>query len=97
MHGILTVNDIRRVPREEWANTPAQRAMTPRDQVVTVDANRSAVEVLTLLGERGLNQVPVLDDGRMIGLITRREILERLQLAETLRPDSVAPVPESAD
>ncbi|MGB4863110.1 MAG: site-2 protease family protein [Tepidiformaceae bacterium] len=97
VHGILTVNDIRRVPREEWANTPAQRAMTPRDQVVTVDANRSAVEVLTLLGERGLNQVPVLDEGRMIGLITRREILERLQLAETLRPDSVAPVPESAD
>jgi predicted transcriptional regulator len=38
-----------------------------------------------LLGEKGLNQVPVLEDGRMIGLVTRREILERVQLAESLR------------
>ncbi|MGE0601911.1 MAG: site-2 protease family protein [Dehalococcoidia bacterium] len=88
VQGIITVNDIRRVPREEWANTPAQRVMTPRSDVITVDANISAVQVLTLLGEKGLNQVPVLEDGRMIGLITRREILERLQLAETLRPDT---------
>ncbi len=94
VHGIITVNDIRRVPREEWANTPAQRVMTPRDAIITVDADTSAVQVLTLLGEKGLNQVPVLGEGRMIGLITRREILERMQLAETLRPDTPAPEPE---
>ena len=64
----MTVNDIRRVPREDWANTPAQRVMTPRSDIVTVDADSSAVQVLTLLGEKGLNQVPVLEEGRMIGL-----------------------------
>jgi CBS domain-containing protein len=96
VHGILTVNDIRRVPRDEWSNTPAQRVMTPREAIVTVEANRPAVEVLTMLGEKGLNQVPVLDEGRMIGLVTRREILERMQLAETLRPDSPTPEPEVA-
>lgn len=85
--GIITVDDIRRVPRESWPNTPAQRVMTPRETVVTVEANRPAVGVLMLLGEKGLNQVPVLEDGRMVGLVTRREILERVQLAETLRPD----------
>jgi CBS domain-containing protein len=85
--GIITVNDIRTVPREQWPNVPAQRVMTPRENVLTVDADRPAVKVLMLLGEKGLNQVPVLEDGRMVGLITRREILERVQLAETLRPD----------
>ena len=85
--GIITVNDIRTVPREQWPNVPAQRVMTPRENVLTVDADRPAVEVLMLLGEKGLNQVPVIEDGRMVGLITRREILERVQLAETLRPD----------
>lgn len=82
--GILTVNDIRRVPREAWASTPAQAVMTPRERVITVDASAPAIDVLMLLGEKALNQVPVLQDGRMIGLITRRELLERLQLAETL-------------
>lgn len=82
--GILTVTDVRRVPKEEWRNIPAQRVMTPREKIVTVEPNTPAVEVLLKLGERNLNQVPVLEDGRMVGLVTRREILERLQLAETL-------------
>jgi len=89
--GILTVSDVRRVPRDEWRSTPAQSAMTPRERIVTVIATTPAVEVLVLLGEKRLNQVPVLDDGRMVGLVTRREILERLQLAETLTPDEGAP------
>jgi len=93
--GILTVSDIRKVPKEEWRNTPVQRAMTPRDQIVTVEPGTPAVQVLLLLGERQLNQVPVLEEGRMVGLVTRREILERLQLAETLG-ENQAPVEESA-
>jgi CBS domain-containing protein len=64
--------------------------MTPRDRVITALATTPAVEVLVLLGEKRLNQVPVLEEGRMIGLVTRREILERLQLAETLTPDAGA-------
>jgi Zn-dependent protease/predicted transcriptional regulator len=86
--GILTVTDVRAIPRDEWRATPAQAAMTPRDRIVTVIAATPAVEVLVLIGEKRLNQIPVLDDGRMIGMITRREILERLQLAERLTPDA---------
>ncbi|MCC6387076.1 MAG: site-2 protease family protein [Dehalococcoidia bacterium] len=87
--GILSVSDVRRVPREAWANTPAQRAMTPRDRVLTVQAETPALEVLHQLGANRLNQVPVLEGGRMVGMITRRELLERVELAESLerRPD----------
>lgn len=82
--GILTVSDVQRVPREQWPQTPAQRVMTPREKVVTVGSETPALEVLHLLGERRLNQLPVLEGGRMIGLITRRELLDRVQLAERL-------------
>lgn len=82
--GILSVSDVRKVPREQWPSTPAQRVMTTRERVVTVSADEPAVEVLAIIGRQGLNQVPVLEDGRMVGLITRRELLERVQLAESL-------------
>lgn len=88
--GILTVTDIRRVPRSEWPYTPAQAAMTPRERVITVEAATPAVDVLALLGEKALNQVPVLENGRMVGLVTRREILDRLQLAESLGANAPA-------
>jgi len=85
--GIITVTDVRRVPRSEWGRTPVQGAMTPRDRIVTVDAEMPAIEVLHLLAEKSLNQVPVLENGRMIGLVTRRELIDRVQLAESLAPD----------
>ena len=86
--GILTVTDINRVPRSEWDSTPAQRIMTPRAEVVTVEADAPALDVMPLLGQRRLNQVPVIEEGRMIGLITRRELLDRVQLAEELGKES---------
>ncbi len=84
--GVITVSDVRRVPRDAWPSVPAQRVMTPRASVITVNANQPAVEVLVLLGEKGLNQVPVLDEGRMVGMVTRRDLLDRIQLAERLGP-----------
>ncbi len=83
--GILTVTDVQQVPRDEWPNTPAQRIMTPREKVATVSADTPALDVLHLLGERRLNRVPVLEDGRMVGLITRCELLDRVQLAGSAR------------
>ena len=91
--GILTVGDVRRVPREKWESTPAQAAMTPRERVTTVEVDAKAIDVLRLVSERRLHQIPVLADGRMIGMITRRELLDRLQLAESLAPD----VPPTGD
>lgn len=85
--GILSVSDINKVPREEWVKTPAQRAMTPREEIVTVDAATGAMDVLMLLAERRLNQVPVLDEGRLIGLVSRRELIDRVHLAEELGPE----------
>lgn len=85
--GILTVSDVRHVSRDEWPNIPVQRVMTPREKVITVPVDAPALEVLHLLGERRLNQVPVLEDGRMVGIITRRELLDRVQLAQSLAPD----------
>ena len=79
--GILTVTDVQRVPRSEWPTTPVQEIMTPREKVVTVSTDTPALDVLQLLGERRLNQVPVLAEGRMVGLITRRELLDRVNLA----------------
>jgi Zn-dependent protease/predicted transcriptional regulator len=87
--GILTVRDVQRFPREEWGQVPAQRAMVPRERVVTVNADQPALEVLEKLAMQRLHQVPVLDEGRMVGMVTRRELLDRVQLAETLAPDAV--------
>jgi Zn-dependent protease len=93
--GIVTVSDVRNVDRELWANTPVQRVMTAREAIVTVPAEQSALDVLMLIGERRLNQVPVLEEGRMVGLITRRELLDRVQVAGRLGIERTRPANET--
>lgn len=88
VHGILSISDIRSVPRDQWPDTSAQALMTPRENVITVDVGTPAMQVLETLAERSLNQIPVIEDGRMVGLVTRREIIERIQLAEQLHSGS---------
>ncbi len=49
--------------------------------------NRSAVQ-FHRGSQKRLNQVPVLEGGRMVGMISRRELLDRLHLAVELAPDA---------
>jgi Zn-dependent protease/predicted transcriptional regulator len=91
VYGIVSISDIRKLPRDRWPDTPAQTIMTPREDVLTVQSDTPAMEVLELIAQRGLNQLPVLEEGRMVGLVTRREIIERIQLAEQLQDDRKAP------
>jgi Zn-dependent protease len=86
--GIATISDVQRLPREAWAGTPVQAIMTAREQVSTVSPDTSAFEVLTLLGKGRLNQVPVIGDGQLVGMVTRRELIDRIHISEVLTPRS---------
>ena len=82
--GILTVEGLMRVPRAHWPATPVQRAMTPRGSIRTIEAVDSAVDVMPLIALGNFSHIPVLDEGRLIGLITREEFVNRVVLADLL-------------
>lgn len=48
--------------------------------VVTVDADTEATEVLSILAseERDINRVPVMEEGSLVGIITREDVLRAL-------------------
>ena len=47
--------------------------------LATVDADDSFEEALKLMKEKGIGRVPVLENGKLIGVITRNDILVRLK------------------
>jgi Zn-dependent protease len=85
VRGILTITDIQKAARERWPLATAESLMTPRDKVVAVETGTGALDVLAMIGQRHLNQVPVIDGGRMVGLISRRDLVDRIQMTEALR------------
>ncbi len=82
--GMITLNEIRDVPRERWAETPASAVMTPREQLQTVGPDEELSNALGILAEHDINQLPVVTDGRLVGLLSRSNVLGLLQVRQEL-------------
>lgn len=85
VRGILTLSDLLRVPKEQWPERTAGEFMTPSEQLSTVGPDTPAIEVLALIGQKSLNQVPVISDGHLLGVISRKDLMDRVQHTETIR------------
>jgi CBS domain-containing protein len=82
--GIVTLGDIQRVPVAERATTPVGQVMTQRPELAVVGPRATLWEALQQLGDKDVEQAPVVEDGRFLGLLTRADIIRQLQLRELL-------------
>lgn len=83
--GFLSVTDVMRVPQEQWGTTLVGMVMVPRHRVVTAAPNEPILQALTKLGQRDLNQLPVLAAGeQIVGVLSRGDFVRYLQLREAL-------------
>lgn len=78
--GLVCQRDVERVPPAQRHSASVREVMKPMDQVVVVHASDDASDVLNLLAQRDINQVLVLADGRVAGLVRRADILRWLAL-----------------
>ena len=77
--GLVTLEDIRKVAREQWDTTTAREIMTPADRLAVVRPQDDAAMALDKLTKRDVRQVPVIADGHVVGLVRRRDIIRWLQ------------------
>jgi Zn-dependent protease/CBS domain-containing protein len=82
--GIVTVGDVMRVPPQQRDWVTVAHVMGGRDGLFTIRADTRAKDAVELLAERNLEQVPVMDGDRFVGLLTRGDVMRQLQLREAL-------------
>ncbi len=76
--GLLTPNEIKTVERRLWAFKKASDAMRPIEDLFTVRPETSAIEALEIIGREGVNQLPVVENGKLEGIISREQIINYL-------------------
>ncbi|MFH1383301.1 MAG: site-2 protease family protein [Chloroflexota bacterium] len=81
--GIVTLDDVKKLPQERWNQTPVETIMT-RSPIFSVKPEDDLNGALKLLAQHGLNQVPVLSDGRVVGLLTRADVIRYIQVSQEL-------------
>jgi CBS domain-containing protein len=79
---MVTPQELRAVPRDRWSATPALDAMKPVERLPRIDADAPVTQALDAIAHEDVNQLPVLEHGRIRGVISRDQIL-RLVAART--------------
>ena len=85
--GLITMTDIQRVPRDDWASTSVDKAMTPRERLMVVSPSDGLLDALKTMSEHDLHQLPVLRNGRVEGVLTRADIIRYLQTQAELQDE----------
>lgn len=78
--GLVCQRDVERLPPAQRHSMSVRSVMKPLDQIVVAHANDDAFDVLNLLAQRDINQVLVVEGGRVAGLVRRADIVRWLAL-----------------
>jgi CBS domain-containing protein len=72
--GLVGPRELRRAGRSAWRRTQAAVAMTPSDLLPPTAPRDDLRPAAALLHAAGVDGLPVIDDGQLVGVLTRRGI-----------------------
>jgi len=76
--GLVAYSDVNKIPRHEWASRAAGEVMTPTTDLITITPDDSVEMAIRHMAERHLNQLPVVVDGHIVGMVARVNVLRFL-------------------
>ncbi len=83
--GIMTLHKVREIPREAWPATLVGRVMIPMEKIAWVAPDMELWDALQKMNQDGVNQLPVIADGRIQGVLSRENVIHFLQTMQELR------------
>ena len=78
--GIVCLEDVKAVPAGKRAATMVREIMTPQDALEVVSPQTDGNKILAKLSNGKVHQVPVIEGGKVKGLVCRADILDYLHL-----------------
>ncbi len=84
LEGLLTLDNIKSVPQPSWEATQVKEIMTPVDKLKVAHSGQEALGVLEQMEMDGVNEMAVVREGRVIGLITRDSLTRFLHIRSEL-------------
>jgi len=82
--GLITLHEIKTVPHDLWNTKTVGEAMTGLEELKTVRPDDELSSVLRILTMNDINQVPVVQDHKIIGMIGRDNLLSFIDVRSGL-------------
>jgi Zn-dependent protease len=82
--GLLTLHRVKEVPRTQWSTTRVEQVMIPALQMKRIQPDAELWECFSTMNREGVNQLPVMVNGQIYGLLTREDIINYLHTLQEL-------------
>jgi Zn-dependent protease/CBS domain-containing protein len=83
--GLMTLSHVKSIPRDARKTTLVREAMTPFSQVKSVAPNEDLVNILQILSENDINQVPVVWENKVVGIVARDNLINFINTRNELQ------------
>jgi CBS domain-containing protein len=77
---MVYTENLRDVDRSDWATTTVGQVMVPQKDLEIVTPRDDAMDAFQKLASKEMRQVPVVQNGELVGMLRRRDILRWLQV-----------------
>jgi Zn-dependent protease/CBS domain-containing protein len=82
--GLMTLHRIKEVARPDWASTTAAQVMLPLGELKRISPDTELWTALQLMDRNGVNQLPVMTDSKVVGMLSRDDVLSFLRTVQEL-------------
>jgi len=83
--GLVTPRDVSNIPRDRWESTTVREAMRPLQELYIVTPDTPALDALKLMARNDVNQLPVVANGTLHGMVSRSQLVGLLQVRSVLQ------------
>jgi Zn-dependent protease/CBS domain-containing protein len=80
MVGCVTMHDMKKVSQEKWGEVKAKDIMTPQCDIIQVSPEDPVVEAMVKMSKDGVGRLPVIQDGKLKGIITRSDLMKVVKI-----------------
>jgi Zn-dependent protease len=84
--GCLSTREVSRIPRDEWGRRTVGSVAVPCGPRNAITPDSDALQALTLMRRSGEPRLLVVEDGRLAGVVTLKDLLEFFALKVELEP-----------
>jgi len=82
--GLITLQDIRKIPKEKWQETKVGDAMTPCEKLKCASPDELAVDALIKMSKQDVGRLPVQENRKLVGIVTRSDIMHAIRMKAEL-------------
>jgi Zn-dependent protease/CBS domain-containing protein len=83
--GIITPRDVSNISRDRWDETTVREAMRPLQELRVITPDTPVLDALKLMARNDVNQLPVVANGTLQGMVSRSQLVQLLQVRSVLQ------------